>query len=1005
MALVAVACLWGAKPAAAQSVDYNTLILALQEDATAIGALNTALGSPPAPYDVYAYLNGVRAALGDPPRGPNPFPPPAIIPATNSVTLLTGASGGNVGNLNTVQNALGGPYFYNYFSYLDPYGMPVYPFLVPNPYDDLINFTIAGKGQVALQTLAQAMSGQPGAVNTLTIVLFNNPSGGTWSLFQTLLCSQFGSCAAAQTLINNAAAGNVTAQNQLFNYLGSLLQSNNTSGNFDPMAVTWIQGLGASGASGGCLLDTDSDGVPDCTDPDIDGDGVPNNNDTDINGDGTADNTDTDGDGIPDIVDPTPNGAPPTSGGDPCTRDTDGDGTMDCADTDIDGDGIDNDVDTDIDGDGVNENAGGGGGGGTTPPTNDCDSGASAPLTGSFGTDPCVLAEDRLSMVNDDYWAVGGEQFVDHLNTLWTEQMLPSLKNMTAQWHASVVDQSRQFGSTVDSHNLTKQIKQTQLREVEAKKRVTPNERACVSATPASPLAVTQSISNALTSGFTRDLTSRSGATPDATVLAVQMGATPASATSPAASAESGTSQEKKGRLEIYCKQFNDPEANAGINPCPNPTTAGPWPNGDIDIEGFLFKDTVDLSQPEQYAAAHEIMTNLIEPNIADKLTDDLVDTQSGREYILRREQIKAWRGVAANIVASMISRRTGMPLPQASGGDVPPPPPPTPPPPPPPTPPGPMGASRGTFADFLRTLGAREASGRIGVCNNIGYCGLYQMGRVALIEAGCISSSSGSQSRAPNNYRQPNYNWVGGASCSCGSSMTAFLANQACQTSAVTRYHQKTWGYINSSCRAMACTTQKGVMLTPSGLLAAAHLLGAGGVHCFLGCGSCPGSVRHCRGIPCDGSGTLITEYMNKMGGYDLPFGGAQCGNGMPNSSSATGVPPPPPKPVGQTIREIRERAGVDPADISDKPSYNEIMLAMTKERFMDPDYYARMQNEAGALQQERAAVKAYVTMQLQDIYVLQEQINVLIAARASMKLNEGGAGQQDRSELMPVR
>lgn len=959
MAVVVAGCLLSPRDAQAQysgaSVDMNVLILALQDDPGALATLNTALGSPAAPYDVYAYLDGVRAALGDPPRV-NALPPPAINPPTNSVAQLTGAAAGTIANLNTVQNALGGPFFYNYFSYLDPYLGIVYPLAPINTYDDLINWTIAGSGNVALQTLAQAMAGQAGAVNTLSIVLYNSPTQGTWALFRTLLCSQFGSCAAAQSLIALAASGDAAAQAQLNTYLGSVILSNNTSGMFDAEGISWIISLGAGAVSGSnCLLDTDADGVPDCTDPDIDGDGTPNQLDLDIDGDGVADNPDTDGDGIPDSGDPTPTGGPPVGGGGGGGGGTGAGGT------------------------GGTGTAGGGG----TPPTNDCDSGASAPLTGSFGTDPCELAEDTLAMVDDTYWDVAGEQFVDHLNELWTEQMLPSLKNMTAQWHASVVDQTRQFGSTVDSHNLTKQIKQTQVREVEAKKRVTPNERACVSATPASPMAVTQSTSNALTAGFREDTVARSGGAPGTT-------------------AEQGNQVEKKGRLDTYCTQFNDPEANAGVNPCPNPTTAGPWPNGDIDIEGFLFKDTVDLSKPEQYAAAHEIMTNLIEPNTPDKLTPDVIDTQSGQEYILRREQIEAWRGIAYNIVSSMIARRTSIPLPQSAGGATPPP---VPPPPPPPPPPGPMGASRGTFADFLATLGAREASGRIGVCNDIGYCGLYQMGRVALIEAGCISSGSGSQSRAPNNYTQPNYNWVGGAQCPCGSSMRNFLANQACQTSAVTEYHRKTWSYINGSCRAMACTTQRGILITPSGLLAAAHLLGAGGVHCFLGCGACPGSVRHCGGIPCDGSGTLITEYMQKMGGYDLPFGGAQCGSGLPGSSAATGSPPPPPKPVGQTIREIRERAGVDPANISDNPSYNEIMLAMTKERFLDPDYYTRMQNEIGALQQERASVKAYVTMQLQDIYTMQEHINVLMAARASMKLNEGGQGAQDRSELMPVR
>lgn len=959
LAVAIAGCLLSPRVAQAQysgaTVDMDVLTLALQDDPAALATLNTALGNPALPYDVYAYLDGVRAALGDPPRI-NAVPPPPINPPTNSAALLTGASGGSVANLTTIQNALGGPYFYNYFSYVDPYFGIIYPLAPINPLDDLLNWTIAGTGNIGLQTLANALAGQAGAVNTLSIVLYNSPTQGTWALFQTLLCSQFGSCAAAQALVALAATGDAAAQAQLNTYLGSLILSNNTSGMFDAEGITWITALGNGAASGSnCLLDTDGDGVPDCTDPDIDGDGTPNQLDLDIDGDGVADNPDTDGDGIPDSGDPTPTGGPPVGGG---------------------GGG----------GGGTGATGSGGGGtlgGGSTPPTNDCDSAASAPLTGSFGTDPCELAEDTLAMVDDTYWDVAGEQFVDHLNILWTEQMLPSLKNMTAQWHAGVVDQSRQFGSTVDSHNLTKQIKQTQIREVEAKKRVTPNERACVSATPASPMAVTASTSNALASGFREDTVARSGGAPG----------TPA---------EQGSQIEKKGRLATYCTQFNDPEANAGVNPCPNPTTAGPWPNGDIDIEGFLFKDTVYLDKPEEYAAAHEIMTNLIEPNTPDRLTDDIITTQSGQEYILRREQIEAWRGIGSNVVASMISRRTSIPLPQAVGGATPPA---VPPPPPPPTPPGPMAASRGTFADFLRTLGAREASGRIGVCNDIGYCGLYQMGRVALIEAGCISGGSGSQSRAPNNYRQPNYTWVGGASCSCGSSMTAFLADQACQTSAVTRYHQRTWGYINASCRAMACTTQRGVLITPSGLLAAAHLLGAGGVHCFLGCGACPGSVRICGGIPCDGSGTLITEYMNKMGGYDLPFGGAQCGSGLPGSSAATGVPAPPPKPVGQTIREIRERAGVDPANISDNPSYNEIMLAMTKERFLDPDYYTRMQAEIGALQQERASVKAYITMQLQDIYTLQEQINVLMAARASMKLNEGGQGQQDRAELIPVK
>jgi len=63
--------------------------------------------------------------------------------------------------------------------------------------------------------------------------------------------------------------------------------------------------------------------------------------------------------------------------------------------------------------------------------------------------------------------------------------------------------------------------------------------------------------------------------------------------------------------------------------------------------------------------------------------------------------------------------------------------------------------------------------------------------------------------------------------------------------------------------------------------------------------------------------------------------------------------------------------------------------MLALTKERFFDPQYFASMQTNSGAIQQEQDAIDGYTTVQLQDIYKMQEQINALLAARASLKLS----------------
>ncbi len=116
-------------------------------------------------------------------------------------------------------------------------------------------------------------------------------------------------------------------------------------------------------------IDTDGDGTPDCTDQcddtiDSDGDGIPDCTDQcddtiDSDGDGTPDCTDqcddsidSDGDGIPDCTDTCDD-----------TIDSDGDGTPDCSDQcddtiDTDGDGIPDCTDTcddtiDSDGDGI----------------------------------------------------------------------------------------------------------------------------------------------------------------------------------------------------------------------------------------------------------------------------------------------------------------------------------------------------------------------------------------------------------------------------------------------------------------------------------------------------------------------------------------------------------------------------------------------------------------------------------------------------------------------------
>lgn len=404
-------------------------------------------------------------------------------------------------------------------------------------------------------------------------------------------------------------------------------------------------------------------------------------------------------------------------------------------------------------------------------PTNGCGSG-NASLTGTFGYnsgDPCVETEALLQMTNDTtYWDVAGEQFVDHVNDWFDNQMLPAMKDMTTQLSASVVDQSRQMGTAMDSHNMSKNARMLQDKELDEKKRVMPNEHSCVPASSVHAQSRTLSSSNAIEAGFRFSGNQRTGNAPGSP-----------GAISPA--------NDQQSRWSEFCTYFLDVDANNGWNACPGQAPSAPaadrLANGDIDIEGVLLVDSIDLAQPEQYHAVQAIMQNLVQPRVWEQLPDNILLAPTAQELILMREHIKAIQNIAYDVVGGIISRRAAIKM---NAGDE-----------------------------------------------------------------------------------------------------------------------------------------------------------------------------------------------------------------------------------VDTKIKEIRERAGVDLQKIAwsgntdanwpKQPSYNEIMLALTKERFMDPEYYARMANDIGALQQEQTSINAYTTITLQDIYKLQEQINALLAARAAIKFEREKA--DPRQEITPVR
>jgi integrating conjugative element protein (TIGR03758 family) len=156
-----------------------------------------------------------------------------------------------------------------------------------------------------------------------------------------------------------------------------------------------------------------------------------------------------------------------------------------------------------------------------------------------------------------------------------------------------------------------------------------------------------------------------------------------------------------------------------------------------------------------------------------------------------------------------------------------------------------------GAYADFLNSLARRESTGNSHIVNQYGYAGLYQMGESALIDAGYYHRDGTEK----NDWRG---SWTGKDGMN---SLNDFLNTPATQTQAITGYHDVLWDQIKArGLDNRVGQTYKGVPITQSGLIAAAHLIGTGGLRSCLNGGTCT-----------DANNTTALSYMGQFGGFDV--------------------------------------------------------------------------------------------------------------------------------------
>lgn len=150
---------------------------------------------------------------------------------------------------------------------------------------------------------------------------------------------------------------------------------------------------------------------------------------------------------------------------------------------------------------------------------------------------------------------------------------------------------------------------------------------------------------------------------------------------------------------------------------------------------------------------------------------------------------------------------------------------------------------------EFYRILAQKETGGYknpYAVVNKQGYMGKYQMGKYALHDVGYYNVHTGK--------------WTGKDGIK---SQEDFLKNSQVQEKAIRDYMKKQWEYTSDIHDQVGEVIGNDV-LTPSAILAGAHLVGQDKMRAYVKSG---GKGK----IPEDGNKVPVTEYIRKMGHCDV--------------------------------------------------------------------------------------------------------------------------------------
>lgn len=165
------------------------------------------------------------------------------------------------------------------------------------------------------------------------------------------------------------------------------------------------------------------------------------------------------------------------------------------------------------------------------------------------------------------------------------------------------------------------------------------------------------------------------------------------------------------------------------------------------------------------------------------------------------------------------------------------------------------QGNKRNSITSLNQALALRESSNNPKAVNQYGYIGKHQFGKALLVDLGYVKPGKTTK----DNYNNRKMEWTGKNGIK---STEDFLNNEKIQDVAFNESMQlrkqrlKTFGLLDYVGKKV-----HGIEITLSGALAAAHLVGEGGLRKF---------IREGKDVK-DGNGTSVKEYLQKFAKADI--------------------------------------------------------------------------------------------------------------------------------------